>query len=110
MCHIADDYVVEVAVAEVRTYANEYDTDSENDFSDREDEDITLTTVSDPGGQFVPIFAWIFNNLIEKDTFKHRLKVIWKFLELFHFRIEKRGVLIVSIFDLILEFTLYVSF
>ena len=58
----------------------------------------------------MPIFAWIFNNLIEKDTFKHRLKVIWKFLELFHFRIEKRGVLIVSIFDLILEFTLYVSF
>ena len=68
MCHIADGYVVEVAVAEVRTYANEYDTDSENDFSDREDEGITLTTVSDPGGQFVPIFAWIFNNLIEKDT------------------------------------------
>ena len=68
MCHIADDYVVEVAVAEVRTYANKYDTDSENDFSDREDEDITLTTVSDPGGQFVPIFAWIFNYLIGKDT------------------------------------------
>ena len=38
MCHIADDYVVEVAVAEVRTYANKYDTDSENGFSDREDE------------------------------------------------------------------------
>ena len=60
MCHIADDYVVEVAVAEVRTYANEYDTDSENDFSDREDEDITLTTVSDPGGQFIALRDFMY--------------------------------------------------
>ena len=44
-----DDYIVEVAVAEVRTYADEYDTDTENDFSDRKDEDITPITVSGSG-------------------------------------------------------------
>lgn len=30
-----DDCIAEVAVAEVRTYAHEYDTDSENGFSNR---------------------------------------------------------------------------
>ena len=41
-----DDCIVDVAVARVRTYAEEYDTNSENDFSDGEDEDITPITVS----------------------------------------------------------------
>ena len=41
-----DDCIVEVTV---RDYADEYDTDSENDFPDREDEDITQTTVSRSG-------------------------------------------------------------
>ena len=41
-----DHCIVEEAVAEVRTNADEYDMDSEIDFSDEEDEDITLITVS----------------------------------------------------------------
>ena len=44
-----DDCFVEVAVAKVRTYADEYDTDSQNDSSDREDEDIIPITVSRSG-------------------------------------------------------------
>ena len=40
---------VEVAVAQVRTCADQYDTDSENYFSDREDEDIYPITVSGSG-------------------------------------------------------------
>ncbi|PFX27112.1 hypothetical protein AWC38_SpisGene8180 [Stylophora pistillata] len=44
-----DDCIVEVAIAEVRTHADEYDTDSENDFSDQEDEYITPITVSRSG-------------------------------------------------------------
>ena len=44
-----EDCIVEVAVAEERTNADEYDMDSENDFSDKEDEDITLITVSRSG-------------------------------------------------------------
>ena len=44
-----DDCIVEVAVAEVRTNADEYDTDSENDFSDQEDEEITSIMVSRSG-------------------------------------------------------------
>ena len=47
-----DDRIVEVTVAEVRTHADEYDTDSENDFSDQEDEDITPITVSRSGRPF----------------------------------------------------------
>ena len=44
-----DDCIVAVAVAKVRTYADEYDSESENDFSDREDEGITPITVSRSG-------------------------------------------------------------
>ena len=44
-----DDCIFEVAVAEVRTHADEYDKDSEYDFSDQEDEDITPITVSRSG-------------------------------------------------------------
>ena len=51
-----DDYIVEVAVTVVRTYADEYDTDTKSDFSDRKDEDITPISVSSSGrpirGQF----------------------------------------------------------
>ena len=54
-----DDCIFEVAVAEVRTHADEYDKDSENDFSDQEDEDITQLRFLDLGGQFAPIFALI---------------------------------------------------
>ena len=38
-----------MAVAEVRTCADEHDTNAENDFSDGEDEDITPVTVSRSG-------------------------------------------------------------
>ena len=55
-----DDCIIEVVVAKVRTYADESDTVSEIDFSDREDEDVTAITVLDPDGQFAPIFTWIF--------------------------------------------------
>ena len=41
-----DDCIVEVAVAKVRTYADEYDTDSQNVFSDRKHEYIIPITVS----------------------------------------------------------------
>lgn len=46
MTHVkfVEDCIVEVAVAEMRTYADEYDTDSENNFSNRGDKDITLIT------------------------------------------------------------------
>ena len=44
-----DDCIVEVTVAKVQTYVDEYDTDSQNDFSDRNDEDITPITVSRSG-------------------------------------------------------------
>ena len=49
ICTFVDDYIVEVAVAVVRTYADEYDTDTKSDFPDREDEDITPITVSSSG-------------------------------------------------------------
>ena len=38
-----------MAVAEVRSRADEHDTNAENDFSDGEDEDITPVTVSRSG-------------------------------------------------------------
>ena len=40
-----DDFLVEVAVADARHPSDEYETDSEDDFSDREDEDIAHITV-----------------------------------------------------------------
>ena len=46
---MTDVTFVEVAVAQVRTRADQYDTDSENYFSDREDEDIYPITVSGSG-------------------------------------------------------------
>ena len=67
-----DDCIVKVAVAEVRTHADEYDTDSENDFSDRQGMKILpQLRFLDLGGQFAPIFAWFLryafsNNLVEK--------------------------------------------
>ena len=55
-----DDCIVKVAVAEVRTHADEYETDSENDFSDRQRMKILpQLRFLDLGGQFAPIFAWI---------------------------------------------------
>ena len=44
-----DDFLVEVAVAEARHPSDEYETDSEDDFSDREDEDIAPITVPRSG-------------------------------------------------------------
>ena len=44
-----DDSLVEVAVAEARPSSDEYETDSEDDFSDREDKDIAPITVSRSG-------------------------------------------------------------
>ena len=75
-----DDFLVEVAVAEARPPSNEYETDLEDDFSDREDEDIAPITILqflDPGGQYPPSFSLdlygtctltvdIFQKLIEK--------------------------------------------
>ena len=42
--------------------------------------------------------------------FQQRLKVTRKILQLFHSRIDKKEVPIVSIFDLIFEFKLYAPF
>ena len=70
-----EDCIVEVTVAEMRTYVDEYDTDSKNDFSDREDKDITLIMVSRSGrpirahfrSDFLGALALdISNNLVEK--------------------------------------------
>ena len=70
-----DDCFVEVAVAKVRTCADEYDTDSQNDSSDREDEDFIPITVSKSGRPIRAHFRLDFygkptvnisNNLIEK--------------------------------------------
>ena len=44
-----DDFLIAVAVAEVRPSSDEYETDSEDDFSEREDEDIAPITVSRSG-------------------------------------------------------------
>ena len=44
-----DDCLVAVAVAEARPPADEYETDSGDDFSDMEDEDIAPVTVSRSG-------------------------------------------------------------
>ena len=41
-----DDFLVKVAVAEARPPSDEYETDSEDDFIDRKDEDIAPITVS----------------------------------------------------------------
>ena len=41
-----DDFLVKVAVAEARPPSDEYETDSEDDFTDRKDEDIAPITVS----------------------------------------------------------------
>ena len=50
-CHITfvDDCQVAVAVAEARPPPDEYETDSGDDFSDREDEDTAPVTVSRSG-------------------------------------------------------------
>ena len=59
----------------LRTYADEYDTNLENNFYDREDEDITPITVSRSGRQIRAHFRLDFlgtltvdisNNLMEK--------------------------------------------
>ena len=44
-----DDCLVAVAVGEARPPPDEYETDSGDDFSDREDEDIAPVTVSRSG-------------------------------------------------------------
>ena len=55
-----DDCIAEVAVTEVRTDADEYDADSENDFSDRKRMKILpQLQFLDLGGQFSPSFVWI---------------------------------------------------
>ena len=55
-----DDCIAEVAVTEVRTNADEYDADSENDFSDRKRMKILpQLQFLDLGGQFSPSFVWI---------------------------------------------------
>ena len=56
-----DEFLVDMAVAEARPPPDQYETtDSEDDFSYREDGDIAPITVSiDPDGQYAPIFAWI---------------------------------------------------
>ena len=51
-----DDCLVAVAVAEARPPPDEYEPDSGDDFSDREDEDIAPVTISRSGGQYVLIF------------------------------------------------------
>ena len=48
-----DDCLFAVAVAEAPTPQDEYETDSGDDFSDREDEDIAPVTVSKCGTYFV---------------------------------------------------------
>ena len=53
-----DDFLVEVAVAQVRPPSDEYETDSEDDFSDREDEDMRLLKILDPGGQYAPFIPF----------------------------------------------------
>ena len=61
---------------QLRTYADEHDTDPENDFPDREDEDITPITASRSGWPVRAHFRLdlqgtltdISNNLIEKET------------------------------------------
>ena len=40
-----DEFLVEVKVAEARPPSDEYETDLEDDFSDREDEDIAPITI-----------------------------------------------------------------
>ena len=56
-----DNILVEVTVAEARPPSDEYETDLEDDFSDREDEDIAPITVSRSGrpirAQFPPGFV-----------------------------------------------------
>ena len=56
-----DDFLVEVSVAEARPPSDKYETDSEDDFSDREDEDLVPITVSRSGrpihAQFPPGFV-----------------------------------------------------
>ena len=56
-----DDFLVEVAVAEARPPSDECETDSEDDFSDREDEDLVPITVCRSGrpihAQFPPGFV-----------------------------------------------------
>ena len=44
-----DDFLVDVAVAKARPPPNEYETDSEDDFSYRKDGDIAAITVSRSG-------------------------------------------------------------
>ena len=75
-----DDFLVEVTVAEARPPSDEYETDLEDDFSDREDEEIAPITILqflDPSGQYPPSFSLdlygtctltvdIFQKLIEK--------------------------------------------
>ena len=54
-----DDCLVAVAVAEARSPQDEYETDSGDDFPDREDEDIAPVTASRSGLPIVPIFGLI---------------------------------------------------
>ena len=52
-----DDFLVEVAVAEARPPSDEYETDSEDDFTDREDKDIAPITVSRSGWPILAIHS-----------------------------------------------------
>ena len=54
-----DDFIVEVAVAEVRKHAHEYDTDSENEFLTKRMKILPQLRFLDLGSQFAPTFAWI---------------------------------------------------
>ena len=56
-----DDCLVAVAVAEVRSPPDEYETDSGDDFSDREDEDVAPVTVSRSGRPIRAHFRLAFN-------------------------------------------------
>ena len=54
-----DDCQVAVAVAKVQPPPDEYETDSEDDFSDREGEDFAPITASRSGRSIRAHFAWI---------------------------------------------------
>ena len=72
-----DDCTVEVAVAEVRTYIDKFDTNSENDFSDRQDEEITPIMVSRSGWPICAHFRLDFSGTLTVDISNNPIEK-WK--------------------------------
>ena len=76
-----DDFLVEVAIAEARPPSDEYESDSEDNFSDRENGNIACITVSRSERPMRAHFCLCKIHVrLQKTSFKSKLKSVQKYI------------------------------